>query len=75
MTTTPSGERSEAGQSAIAPRNRRVSRLLWGVIFYGLILPTGLISRALRLGRFKSGLDRGAATYWRDRRGRGSRPA
>ena len=71
MTTTRSGDQ---GGDPSAPDHgglrSSIAAAAWNVVFYGLILPVGVVCRALGLGRFEPKLDRRAATYWRQRRDR-----
>lgn len=58
MTTIRSGDRQPA----------RIARIAWGAVFYGLVWPFGVASRALRFGRYEVHLETKRRSYWVRRR-------
>lgn len=52
---------------AVWPIGWLVSHVLLGLIFWGVILPIGLMLRALGRDPMQKGFDRNATTYWIER--------
>jgi hypothetical protein len=54
---------------AVLPIGTLVSHLILLVLFYGVITPLGFLARLVRRDPLATRWERGARTYWRERRG------